>query len=84
MQKRAKVYGLGLLGFAPSVLAFLRISDTSVKYGVLISAAVSLIGFLATVRVIPVLKPSLLKANLSGLDINKKGDIPASAIISLR
>ena len=40
----------------------------------LLSAGVSLLGFFITKRLIPLLKPYNIKANLFGYDINKKGE----------
>lgn len=41
----------------------------------LLSTGVSLLGFFITKRLIPLLKPYNIKANLFGYDINKKGKL---------
>ncbi|KAL0316777.1 UNVERIFIED_CONTAM: hypothetical protein Sradi_5555900 [Sesamum radiatum] len=47
--------------------------DYELKKSILISALVSIIGFLTTVRMIPVASKYVLRRNLFGYDINKKG-----------
>ncbi|KAK4432086.1 UDP-N-acetylglucosamine--dolichyl-phosphate N-acetylglucosaminephosphotransferase [Sesamum alatum] len=47
--------------------------DYELKKSILISALVSIIGFLITVRMIPVASKYVLRRNLFGYDINKKG-----------
>ncbi|KAK9823783.1 hypothetical protein WJX72_005471 [[Myrmecia] bisecta] len=73
MAKSQALFWLGVLGFLPCLGAFLGIRDPRTSYSVLISAAVSFLGLLATKKVIPVLKTATLRANLFGYDINKKG-----------
>ena len=47
--------------------------DKEVKKPILINAALSLAGYFITVRLIPVASRYVLKRNLFGYDINKKG-----------
>ncbi|XP_047958907.1 UDP-N-acetylglucosamine--dolichyl-phosphate N-acetylglucosaminephosphotransferase-like isoform X2 [Salvia hispanica] len=47
--------------------------DYAIKRSILISAFVSAIGFLITVKMIPVASKYVLRRNLFGYDINKKG-----------
>jgi hypothetical protein len=61
------------VGILPCVLAFLALEDQRVKYSIVISACVSFLGFLATKAVIPLIKDRLLRSNLFGKDINKRG-----------
>jgi hypothetical protein len=61
------------LGLSPCILACIRIWDERTLFSVLISAAVSVCGFLAVRLLVPVIKASTLRAGLHGLDINKKG-----------
>ncbi len=61
------------VGILPCVLAFLALEDQRVKYSIVISACVSFFGFLATKAVIPLIKERLLRSNLFGKDINKRG-----------
>lgn len=64
---------MAALSLAPCVLLFFTLPDARVKASILVSTLVSILGFLVTKRVVPVLKASLVRAGLSGLDINKKG-----------
>jgi hypothetical protein len=57
----------------PSIWVFTQVADERTRYSILISAAVSALGFLLTLRLIPLTKAYTLKAGLFGLDINKKG-----------
>ena len=63
--------------FAPCVWAFFLLEDVRTRYSVVTSAAISVLGFLATRRAIPVVKTYTLRANLFGMDINKRGALPA-------
>lgn len=47
--------------------------DRDLKKSVLINAVLSLVGFLVTVKIIPVASRYVLRRNLFGFDINKKG-----------
>lgn len=47
--------------------------DYELKRSILISALVSVIGFIITVKMIPVASMYVLRRNLFGYDINKKG-----------
>ena len=47
--------------------------DRDLKKSILINAVLSLIGFLVTVKIIPVASRYVLRRNLFGFDINKKG-----------
>ena len=57
----------------PSIWVFTQVADERTRYSILISAAVSALGFLLTLRLIPLTKAYTLKAGLFGLDINKTG-----------
>ena len=57
----------------PSLWVFTQVADERTRYSILISAAVSALGFLLTLRLIPLTKAYTLKAGLFGMDINKKG-----------
>ena len=61
------------LAFVPCALAFLNIKDERTRYSVAVSAAVSALGFLGTVALIPLVRRRTLRAGLSGKDINKRG-----------
>lgn len=50
-----------------------QIADVRTRYSILTSAAVSVAGFFAALKLIPLTKAYTLRAGLSGLDINKKG-----------
>ena len=47
--------------------------DRDLRRSILINAVVSLVGFFVTVKIIPVASRYVLKRNLFGYDINKKG-----------
>ncbi|KAK4580803.1 hypothetical protein RGQ29_024449 [Quercus rubra] len=47
--------------------------DRDLKKSILINAVLSLIGFLVTVKIIPIASRYVLRRNLFGFDINKKG-----------
>ena len=64
---------LAILGFAPSILVATTLKDRRVICNLVVSSLISAAGFLATAKIIPILKPSMLRANLFGMDINKKG-----------
>ncbi|KAK9836140.1 hypothetical protein WJX81_004399 [Elliptochloris bilobata] len=64
---------LATAGFAPCVCAFFLLDDVRTRYSVVISAAISVLGFLAARSAIPVVKAYTLRANLFGMDINKRG-----------
>lgn len=64
---------LGAAGFLPPLLPLLSVADERTRYSLLISAAVSALGFLATRAIIPLVRRYTLKAGLWGHDINKKG-----------
>ncbi|KAL4854028.1 UDP-N-acetylglucosamine--dolichyl-phosphate N-acetylglucosaminephosphotransferase [Chlorella vulgaris] len=57
----------------PNGLLLFGIPDERVRYSVLVSLAISVVGFLLTLRLIPVTQTYTLKAGLSGLDMNKLG-----------
>ena len=73
MHRRRVLQALAAVGFAPCLAALAGVKDPAVTHSVLVSAAVSVLGFLATRAIIPVLKQYTLKSHLSGKDINKKG-----------
>ena len=62
-----------LCGIAPCLYAASKLQDRRIISNVIVSSIVSLAGFWLTKRIIPVLKPAMLRANLFGYDINKKG-----------
>lgn len=68
---------LGLLSagcLLPSAwVAAFHVADARTRHSILISSAVSALGFLLTVRLIPVTMTYTLKAGLSGIDVNKQG-----------
>ena len=47
--------------------------DRDLKKSILINAGLSLVGFFVTVKIIPVASRYVLRRNLFGFDINKKG-----------
>lgn len=57
----------------PCLIAYLQLQSASARSSILVSALVSLLGFLATKAIIPVLKPFTVRKGLFGYDINKKG-----------
>ena len=67
---------LAVLGFAPSLLIATTLKDRRVICNLVVSSLISAAGFLVTAKIIPVLKPAMLRANLFGMDINKKGRFP--------
>ena len=73
MRPLAALRWLALVCVAPSVWMWSQVPDERAKYSILTSAAVSVLGFFLTLRLIPVTKASTLKAGLFGMDINKKG-----------
>ncbi len=66
---------LAACGFLPCLFAASRVKDRRVLCNLVVSAIVSVAGFIVTARIIPVLKPVMLRANLFGMDINKKGEL---------
>lgn len=73
MTLRAQLRLVAGVALAPCLFLFFTLPDPRVKASILISAAVSAAGFAVTKRAIPLLKGPLVRAGLSGLDINKKG-----------
>lgn len=71
-QAALKVLAVACLLPAAWVLA-VQLTDERSRYCILTSAAVSIAGFFAALRLIPLTKAYTLRAGLSGLDINKKG-----------
>ena len=67
-----------LAGIAPCLFAASQLKDRRTVCNLIVSSLVSLAGFFITKSIIPVLKPFMLRANLFGLDINKKGETPLS------
>lgn len=61
-----------LIPYAYLLLIHFQI-DGELKRSILINAALSLIGFLLTLRLIPVASRYVIRRNLFGFDINKKG-----------
>lgn len=71
---RAWLSILGVVCLVPSACVVgTAIADERTRYCILTSAAVSVVGFALTLRLIPLTKAYTLKAGLFGLDINKKG-----------
>ena len=66
---------LSVLGFLPSILMATTLKDRRVICNLVVSSLISAAGFLVTANIIPILKPAMLRANLFGMDINKKGGI---------
>ena len=64
---------LAAAGFLPCILALWTIRDRQTLWTILLCSAVSAAGGWVTKAIIPVVKAATLRANLSGLDINKKG-----------
>lgn len=66
---------LAIVGFGPVLFALCKLQASSQKIfeQVLLNVVVSFLGFLLTIRLIPVLKPVCLRRGLFGKDINKKG-----------
>jgi len=69
------VFVLAACGFLPSLFVATRVKDRRILCNLVVSSIVSIAGFLVTFRIIPVLKPVMLRANLFGMDINKKGEL---------
>ena len=58
----------------PALVALSRVSeDPQARDALIVCVVVGLIGYWATKRLIPILRPYTLRAGLSGLDINKRG-----------
>ncbi|CAM8877904.1 unnamed protein product [Rhodiola kirilowii] len=68
-----------LIVFVPLLAVYLYLIiyyfkiESGLKRSILINVAISVAGFLVTLRMIPVASRYLLKANLFGYDINKRG-----------
>lgn len=74
ISSRALLNGLTFIGFFPcAIVAWTQLKDATVWCSFLASVAVSIFGFYITKAVIPKVKGKFLKANLFGMDINKKG-----------
>lgn len=73
--KSGFIFKLSLLLFAPYFYLLLYHYEIhhDLKKSILINAGVCLAGFFATVRMIPVASRYVLRRNLFGYDINKKG-----------
>lgn len=71
-QRALRVLAIACLLPAAWVLA-VQLTDERTRYSILTSAAVSVAGFFAALRLIPLTRAYTLRAGLSGLDINKKG-----------
>ncbi|MEW5316093.1 MAG: hypothetical protein WDW38_007479 [Sanguina aurantia] len=74
---------LGLLavgGLSPAVYAYSQIGDARIRALVATSAAVALVGFFVTLRLIPAFTGKTSSRGIAGKDLNKKGtpagDIP--------
>ena len=76
LSRQQAATALAACGFAPSLYAASKLQDRRIICNLIINSLVSTVGFFVTVRIIPVLKPVMLRANLFGMDINKKGTLP--------
>ena len=74
ISRSLSVFTLAACGFLPCLLAATRVKDRRVLCNLGVSSIISIAGFFVTARIIPVLKPVMLRANLFGMDINKKGE----------
>lgn len=73
LSPRVLLHLLSIVCFAPCLLPYTKIADNRTRYSILISALISVLGFFATKRLVPLIKTRTLKAGLYGHDINKKG-----------
>ena len=73
MAKDPALQAMAVLAFVPATIVYFNIKDDRTRYSILVSAAVSMLGFFATKAVIPLIKTRTLRAGLHGKDINKKG-----------
>ena len=64
---------LGASGTLPCLYVALSLKDRRVICNLVVSSLISAAGFFVTANIIPILKPVMLRANLFGMDINKKG-----------
>lgn len=64
---------LSLGGILPCLLVATWLQDRRVICNIAVSSIISAAGFLVTAKLIPILKPIMLRASLFGMDINKKG-----------
>lgn len=69
-----------LLGFLmvtapllPSVILFRQIEDSTTRNEILASAGLGLLGYMATLFVLPTFTPFLARRGLTGKDLCKKG-----------
>lgn len=64
---------LAIFGFTPCLYVALGLRDRRILCNLVVSTFISAAGFVVTVNLIPILKPVMLRANLFGMDINKRG-----------
>jgi len=74
------MFGFVLPSLFPVILSifvlWIRIEDKGVSFQLIFLTILSFFGFLFTIRAIPSVSELCLKANLSGIDINKEGKTP--------
>jgi hypothetical protein len=74
VSRAVSVAVLSACGFLPCLFVATRVKDRRVLCNLVVSSIVSIAGFIVTAKIIPILKPVMLRANLFGMDINKKGE----------
>lgn len=57
----------------PSVILFGQVKDSNTQGEILASAALAVLGYLATLFVLPTFTPFLLRRGIGGKDLCKKG-----------
>lgn len=67
------VFVLTAFGFVPCLYVATTLKDRRVICNLVVSSLISMAGFFVTANLIPILKPVMLRANLFGMDINKRG-----------
>lgn len=78
--KYSAVIGFGLLCLLPYVYLFFVIElDADLRRAILINFAMSAVGLFATVSLIPIASKYVLKRNMFGYDLNKRGS-PAGLV----
>lgn len=75
MTRRARIPGLLLVvaPLLPSLVLFSGIEDSNARGELRASAALAVMGYLATVYVLPTFTPFLARSGLTGKDLCKKG-----------
>lgn len=79
MAKRGRVPGLLLVAapLLPSLFLFAQIKDAGARGELGASAVLAVLGYLATVYVLPTFTPFLSRSGLTGRDLCKKGTASA-------